>query len=158
MSQIREPSPNFRWTDSRLWRLGAPHLKNLWRGMEMSFTPTQILGGLILSAVARFADGLIVLLTAQMLGVELELPEAIFILAVSGLTGGISFLPAGLGAVETTIAGLLVLIGAAWSNAVAVALVARLFTLWLWVALGLVVAFLIRLPALRVRFKKKEEC
>jgi glycosyltransferase 2 family protein len=149
---------NLRLTDSRWGLFLAPHLKNLWRGMETSFTPTQILGGLMLSAVARFADGLVVLFTAQMLGVELELPEAIFVLAVSGLTGGISFLPAGLGAVETTMVGLLVLVGAAWSNAVAIALVTRLFTLWLWVALGLVVAFLMRLPSVRVRFKKYEGC
>jgi len=36
--------------------------------------------------------------------------------------------------------------------------VTRLFTLWLWVALGLVVAFLLRLPSVRIRFKKYEEC
>jgi glycosyltransferase 2 family protein len=150
--------PNSRITDSRLGLLLVPHLKNLWRGMETSFTPTQILGGLALSSIARLADGLVVLFTAQMLGVELELPEAVFVLAVSGLTGGISFLPAGLGAVETTMVGLLVLVGAVWSNAVAIALVARLCTLWLWVALGLVVAFLMRLPSVRIRFKKYEGC
>ena len=147
-----------RLSGSRLGKFLAPYLKNLWHGMETSFTPSQILGGLTFSAAARFADGLVVLFAAQMLGVKLELPEAVFVLAVSGLTGGISFLPAGLGAVETTMVGLLVLVGAAWSNAVAIALVARLFTLWLWVALGLVVAFLMRLPLFRVRFKKYEEC
>ena len=147
-----------RWMDSRVGQFLAPHLKNLWHGVETSFTPTQILGGLTLSTVARFADGLVILLVAQMLGAELDLTEAVFVLAVSGLTGGISFLPAGLGAVETTMVGLLVLVGAAWSNAVAIALVTRLFTLWLWVALGLVVAFLLRLPSVRIRFKKYEEC
>ena len=149
--------PNSRLMDSRLGLFLAPHLKNLWRGMETSFTPTQILGGLTLSAIARFADGLVVLFAAQMLGVKLELPEAVFVLAVSGLTGGISFLPAGLGAVETTMAGLLVLVGAAWSNAVAVALVVRLFTLWLWVALGLGVAFLLRVPAFRTQSNEDEK-
>ena len=82
---------------------------------------------------------------------------SVFVLAVSGLTGGISFLPAGLGAVEMTMAGLLVLVGAAWSNAVAVALVVRLFTLWLWVALGLGVAFLLRVPAFRTQFNEDEK-
>lgn len=142
----RLTAPNFRWIDSRLWQLGAPHLKNLWRGMETSFTLPQALGGLILSVTARLADSLIVLLIAQMLGVELELPEAVFILAMSGLAGGISFLPAGLGAVETTMVGLFVLIGAALANAMAIALVTRLFTLWIWVALGLAFAFALRLP------------
>ncbi|MCI0478073.1 MAG: flippase-like domain-containing protein, partial [Anaerolineales bacterium] len=120
-----------RLTTSRVWQFCAPHLKNLWAGLQTSFTPTQILGGLLLSTIARFADGVGVLFAAQMFGVELELPEAIFILAVSGLAGGISFLPAGLGAVETTMIGLLVLVGAPWSNALAIALVMRLFTLWL---------------------------
>jgi uncharacterized protein (TIRG00374 family) len=147
---------NPRLMGSRFGQYLVPHLKNLWHGVEMSFTPTQILGGLALSAVARFADGLVVLFTAQMLGVDLELPEAVFILAVSGLTGGVSFLPAGLGAVETTMIGLLVLVGAAWSNAVTIALVVRLFTLWFWVALGLGVIFLLRLPALRAHFHADE--
>lgn len=149
--------PNARWTGSRLGQFLAPHLKNLWHGLETSFTPTQILGGLALSTAARFADGLVVLLIAQMFGVELELPEGVFVLAVSGLAGGVSFLPAGLGAVETTMAGLLVLLGAAWSNAVAIALVTRLFTLWAWVALGLGLAFLLQLPSLHTRFKGDEE-
>lgn len=149
---------NVRWLDSPWGRFLAPYLKNLWRGMETSFTPTQILGGLVLSTFARSADGLVVLLVARMLGVDLDLTEAVFVLAVSGLTGGISFLPAGLGAVETTLVGLLVLLGAMWSDAVAVALVTRFFTLWLWVALGLGVAFLLRLPSVRLRFKKYEEC
>jgi uncharacterized protein (TIRG00374 family) len=142
--------PSSQVTRSRVGRFFAPHLANLWRGMETSFTSTQIVGGLMLSAIARLADSLVVLFAAQMLGVELELPEAVFILAASGLTGGISFLPAGLGAVETTMVGLLVLVGAARPNAVAIALVARLFTLWLWVALGLGVAFLLRLPLRRM--------
>jgi Lysylphosphatidylglycerol synthase TM region len=85
-----------------------------------------------------------------MLGVELALPAAVFILAVSGLTGGISFLPAGTGAVETTMVGLLLLSGVTLPNALAITLIARLATLWLWVALGLAVAFVLRLPLARL--------
>lgn len=128
-----------------------PHLQNLWRGLESSFTLSQIIGGLALSTVARFFDGLVILFAAHMLGVELPLPAAVFVLGVSGLAGGISFLPAGTGAVETTMVGLLTIwLGVTLPNALAVALLARLSTLWLWVALGLGIAFVLRLTSPRV--------
>ncbi len=126
-----------------------PHLENLWHGLESSFTVPQILGGIALSTVARFADGLVILFAAHLLGVELALPAAILVLAVSGLAGGISFLPAGTGAVETTMVGLLVLLGGTLPNALAITLLARLSTLWLWVALGLAVAFVVRFTPAR---------
>jgi uncharacterized protein (TIRG00374 family) len=129
----------------------VPYIRDLWRGMNTSFTTPQILGGLLLSATARFADGLVVLLAAHWLGVDLPLPAAVFILAVSGLAGGISFLPAGTGAVETTMVALLVLLGASFPNALAIALLARLATLWVWVAIGLGVAFARRVSPVRVR-------
>lgn len=141
---------------SRLARRIVPHLQNLWRGVVTSFTPTQILGGLVLSALARFADGLVVLLATHVMGMSVQLPEAVFVLAVSGLAGGISLLPAGTGAVETTMVGLLVLLGASLSDALAVTLLARLATLWLWVALGLVFAFALRLPRFRARSKEDQ--
>jgi uncharacterized protein (TIRG00374 family) len=135
-----------RWlAGSPLWERLVPHLRHLWHGLVTSFTLPQILGGLILSAVARFADGLVVLLAADVMGLELTLPTAVFVLAVSGLAGGISFLPAGIGAVETAMVSLLVLLGADWSDALAISLLARLSTLWLWVAVGLVLVFVLRL-------------
>jgi len=138
---------NLRLAESALWQRSVPHIRNLWRGLKASFTLTQILGGLGLSALARFADGGVVLFTAQMLGVEITLPAAVFVLAVSGLAGGLSLLPAGIGAVETTMVGLLVILGAPWSTALVITLLVRLGTLWLWVALGLILAFLILLPS-----------
>lgn len=122
----------------------SPHLEHLRRGLDASFSPKQILGGLLMSTVARFADGFIVLFAARIVGMRLTLPAAVFVLAVSGLTGGVSFLPAGTGAVETTMVGLLLVLGAALPNALAIALLTRLATLWLWVAFGLVLAFLLR--------------
>jgi uncharacterized membrane protein YbhN (UPF0104 family) len=130
----------------------VPYLQNLWHGLESSFTPVILLGGLGLSAVARFADGLVILFAAHLVGVALDLPTAVFILAVGGLAGGASLLPAGIGAVELTTTGLLVFHGATGPNALTVALLARLFSLWLWVALGLGTAFLLRLPAFRAWF------
>ena len=138
---------NLRLAHWTVWQRSMPHIRNLWRGLKASFTFSQILGGLGLSALARFADGGVVLFTARMLGVELSLPAAVFVLAVSGLAGGITFLPAGIGAVETTMVGLLVLQGTPWSTALVITLLVRLCTLWLWVALGLVLAFLLQLPS-----------
>ena len=130
----------------------VPHLQNLWRGLESSFTLSQVAGGMALSTVARFCDGLVILFAAHMLGVELPLAAAVFVLAVSGLAGGISFLPAGTGAVETTMIGLLTIwLGVTLPNALAITLLSRLSTLWLWVALGLGVAFVLRLTSARVR-------
>ncbi len=125
------------------------HIRNLWRGMNQSLTLTQVLGGLALSTVARFWDGVVILFAARMIGMQLTLPAAVFVLAVSGLVGGISFLPAGIGAVETTMTGLLLLLGADLPSAVAITLVARLSTLWLWVALGIGMTFALHLSRVR---------
>ncbi len=138
-------APDAPWLQAGWGRRLAPHVQHLAHGLEVSFTPAQIVGGLALSTVARSADGLVVLFAAQILGVSLPLPTAVFVLAVSGLAGGISLLPAGTGAVETTMTGLLVLFGARWSDALAITLLARLGTLWLWVALGLALTFALKL-------------
>jgi uncharacterized protein (TIRG00374 family) len=141
-------------TDPRVTRFAGSlpwlrHIRNLWRGLDQSFTLTLIAGGLALSTVARFWDGLVVLLAARMIGVELTLPAAVLVLAVSGLVGGISFLPAGVGAVETTMTGLLLLLGADLPSAVTITLVARLSTLWIWVGLGLGMTFALHLTRVR---------
>ena len=140
--------------DPRLTRFAGAlpwlfHIRNLWRGVDQSFTLTQIAGGLALSTVARFWDGVVVLLAARMIGVELTVPAAVLVLAVSGLVGGISFLPAGIGAVETTMTGLLLLLGADLPSAIAITLVARLSTLWIWVGLGLGMTFALHLTRVR---------
>ncbi|MGE5137822.1 MAG: lysylphosphatidylglycerol synthase domain-containing protein, partial [Rudaea sp.] len=96
---------------------------------------------------------LVVLFAANLLGLQLPLSAAVLVLAVSGLAGGISLLPAGTGAVETTMAGLLVVLGATLPNAIAITLLARLSTLWLWVALGLALAFILRVPNPRLAFQ-----
>jgi uncharacterized protein (TIRG00374 family) len=139
------------WTEGSVWKRLAPYVRNLWHGLEQSFTLRQITGGLVLSAIARFSDGLVILFIAHMLGVQLTMPTAVLVLAISGLAGGISFLPAGTGAVETTMVGLLALSGATLANALTITLLARLFTLWLWVGVGLGLVFVLRLAPNRVR-------
>jgi len=131
------------------WQRLLPQVQTLWYGLERSLTLRQIGGGLALSTIARFSDGLVILFAAHMLSVELALPTAVLVLAVSGLAGGISLLPAGTGAVETTMVGLLALSGASLPNALTIALLSRLFSLWMWVGLGLCLVFVSRwAPAL----------
>ncbi len=128
----------------------APYLENIRRGAESSLRPVQIMSGLTLTALARVADGFVLLFAAQMLGVSLGLPLAIFVIALSGLAGGISLLPGGVGAVETTMAGLLMVsAGASLPIALGVALLARMSSLWLWVAVGLAAAFVLQLSRFR---------
>ena len=122
-----------------------PLMRNIWRGMQSSLTPRKIAAGLMLTCVARVTDGLVLLLAAQMLGVTLALPVAIFVIALSGFAGGVSLLPAGAGAAETTMAGLLMFSGAPFASALAITLLARMSTLWLWVGLGLGMALILQL-------------
>ncbi len=146
-----------RWASAARVSRIVPHVSNLWRGLKASFTLKQVFGGLALSTVARFADGLVVLFAAQIMGLGLEVPEAVFVLGVSGLAGGLSLLPAGTGAVETTMVGLLLFLGAPLANALAITLLARLFTLWLWVALGLVLVFWLRVFSPRSIAKESQK-
>jgi uncharacterized protein (TIRG00374 family) len=125
-------------------------LKTMWRGMKSSFTPRQFVAGLTLTALARIVDGLVLLFAAQMLGVTLALPVAIFVIAASGFAGGVSLLPGGAGAAETAMAGLLVFSGAPFANALAITLLARMSTLWLWVGLGLGLSLVLQLAPARV--------
>ncbi len=119
-------------------------VQNMRRDLKVSITPRQLVTGLALTGLARLVDGLVLLLAAQMLDVTLALPVAIFVVAASGLAGGVSLLPGGAGAAETTMAGLLMFSGAPLANALAITLVARLSTLWLWVALGLALTFVMQ--------------
>lgn len=126
-------------------RRWAPPLKRIWHGVESGATPKKIVGGLTLTCLARLADGLVLLLAAQMLGVTLALPLAVLVIALSGFAGGISLLPGGAGAAETTMAGLLVFSGAPFASALAITLLARMSTLWLWVGVGLGTALILQL-------------
>jgi uncharacterized membrane protein YbhN (UPF0104 family) len=117
----------------------------------------QIAGGLGLSVLARLADGLVVFFIAQMFDAKLVLPAAVFVLAASGLVGGASFLPAGIGAVETTMTGLMVLLGITLPNAIVIALITRLAILWGWVVIGLGFAFLSRVPGSRAELSVTPE-
>jgi uncharacterized protein (TIRG00374 family) len=132
-----------------------PPLGKMWRGMESSVTRRELVAGLALTCLARITDGLVLLLAARMLGVTLALPIAIFVIALSGFAGGVSLLPGGAGAAETTMAGLLMFTGAPLASALSITLLARISTLWLWVGLGLGMAIILQLnnPKQTLRFR-----
>ena len=68
----------------------------------------------------------------------MPLGEALFVYAAGTLVGSLSFLPGGLGGTEATIIWLLGILSMPGATAAAVALLVRLFTLWLAVIIGLV--------------------
>jgi uncharacterized membrane protein YbhN (UPF0104 family) len=90
-----------------------------------------------LGVLGRVMDSLALVLLAWHLGVMLPPAGGLFILGTSGLTGGLSLVPGGLGVVELNQAGLLVMWGASTSQAILVTLLVRMATFWLWVSLGL---------------------
>ena len=143
---IRGFLSRFPWAQRLLPQLGAT-----WHDFRSMITPRRLASGLALTALARLADGLVLLLAAQMLGVPLALPFAIFVIAASGLAGGVSFLPGGTGAAEAAMAGLLIVVGTSFATALAIALLARFCTLWLWVGLGLGEAFTYQLAPARAK-------
>ncbi len=78
-------------------------------------------------------------LVVRWLGAPIELTTAIFIYAAATLAGSASFLPGGLGGTEAVLILLLADAGVAQGLAVSAALVVRVVTLWLAVALGVAV-------------------
>ncbi len=70
------------------------------------------------------------------LGVHLKLLSAAFIYAFSTVVGAVSFLPGGLGATETSLAGLLILAKIPKGASVAATFIIRACTLWFAVIIG----------------------
>jgi uncharacterized membrane protein YbhN (UPF0104 family) len=94
---------------------------------------------LALSFVARTCDGIALALAAWSLGIQAPLLGGIFALNSSGTLGGLSMLPGGIGVVEGSMALILhAAFGASDAAALAATMIARFFTFWLWVAMGLV--------------------
>lgn len=91
----------------------------------------------LLSIAARACDGLSLAWAAWALGVHLPPVAAIFVFNSSGMLGGLSMLPGGVGVVEGGMSVLLATLGASPGEAVAATLLVRLMTFWLWVSIGL---------------------
>ncbi|MEN8005477.1 MAG: lysylphosphatidylglycerol synthase transmembrane domain-containing protein [Candidatus Krumholzibacteriota bacterium] len=93
---------------------------------------------LTLSTLAWLCECLGLWLVCRGLDFPVPLGEALFVYAAGTLVGSLSFLPGGLGGTEATIIWLLGTLSMPGATAAAVALLVRLFTLWLAVIIGLV--------------------
>ncbi len=98
----------------------------------------QSLFSLTLSTLAWLCECLGLWLVCRGLDFPVPLGEALFVYAAGTLVGSLSFLPGGLGGTEATIIWLLGTLSMPGATAAAVALLVRLFTLWLAVIIGLV--------------------
>ncbi len=98
----------------------------------------QSLFSLTLSTLAWMCECLGLWLVCRGLDVPVSLGEALFVYAAGTLVGSLSFLPGGLGGTEATFIWLLGTLAIPGATGAAVALLVRLFTLWLAVIIGLV--------------------
>lgn len=75
-------------------------------------------------------------LILQWMGLDVPLPFAVFVYAISMLAGALSFMPGGLGGSEAVMGVLLVWAGVGGAEAVAATVLIRLGTLWFAVLIG----------------------
>ena len=101
---------------------------------------TRLLAGMTaLSAVSWLCECLAAYVCIRGLGLHLSVADAIAVFSLGSLAGALSFLPGGLGVAETSMTGLIRVLGDVPKAAAAAATVLiRLATLWFAVAVGLV--------------------
>jgi uncharacterized membrane protein YbhN (UPF0104 family) len=101
---------------------------------------TRLLAGMTaVSALSWFFECLAAYVCVRGLHLHLSLADTIVVFSLGSLAGALSFLPGGLGVAETSMTGLIRVLGDVPKAAAAAATVLiRLATLWLAVALGLV--------------------
>lgn len=112
------------------------HLAGLFEAATRLRQPALFSTGMMLGVVAWAAEGFALYLILVWLGMDISLPVAMGIYALSLLVGAASLLPGGLGGTEVAMAALLTLGGASPTIAVAATLLCRLTTLWFAVILG----------------------
>jgi uncharacterized membrane protein YbhN (UPF0104 family) len=92
----------------------------------------------LLSAVSWLFECLAAYVCVQGLRLDLSLAETIVVFTLGSLAGAISFLPGGLGVAETSMTGLIKVLGdTTKAQAAAATVLIRVATLWFAVALGL---------------------
>lgn len=144
-----------RWRRAQSWLLAqarrvpalqrrASALETAWRRLDSLTGPGLTAVALALSVLAWAAECGSLWLVLRALGAPLPTLEATFVYAAATLAGSLVFLPGGLGGAEGTIILLLTARGMATAIAISAALIVRLATLWLAVALGLTVFALAR--------------
>ena len=93
---------------------------------------------LLLSLVIWLCEGTRVFLIIKALNIEVSILLAIFIAMAAAVLTAFPFTPAGLGAVEAGVAGILIFFHYSKNSAVAVALLDRLASYWILVFLGFI--------------------
>jgi glycosyltransferase 2 family protein len=97
-----------------------------------------LLGMTVLSAVSWLCECLAAYVCVRGLRLDLSFPDTIVVFSVGSLAGALSLLPGGLGVAETSMTGLMQVLGDVSKAAAAAAtLLIRIATLWFAVALGL---------------------
>lgn len=145
ISQIRSIAMRLLQFGERvpILRRTIPGMRAFYEGSNLLFKPRSTLLAVSLGAVSWFGEGVgfyLILLGLGLPPTEELFGLAIFILAFSTAIGGISTLPGGLGAVEASVAGMLILLlHTPQETASAATMLIRFATLWFGVTLGLIV-------------------
>jgi uncharacterized membrane protein YbhN (UPF0104 family) len=101
--------------------------------------PGLLAGMTLLSAVSWFGECLAAYVCVRGLDLDVSLGDTVVAFALASLAGALSLLPGGLGVAETSLTGLLRVLGdVTKAEAAAATVLIRLATLWFAVALGLV--------------------
>ena len=109
-----------------------------WLQGPWSCLATRPMSWFVLTLAAWAAQGVAVWLICRALSIDVPVLTAIGFYAVAMVAGALSALPAGLGGTEVVLTGLLVAHSAASAAALTLTVLARLLTLWLAVAIGVV--------------------
>lgn len=100
------------------------------------FAPRIYAAALVLATIGWFAEGLALYWLLTLLGADVSLREAVFVLAFAMIVGGLSMMPGGLGGTEATMVALLLALDVGADVAIAATAVIRVTTLWFAVGLG----------------------
>ncbi len=111
-------------------------IENAYESSHTMLTGRVLLVSLLLGLLAWFSECVGFLFVLSGLGVHLKLLSASFIYSFSTVVGAVSFLPGGLGATETSLAGLLLLAKIPKAASVAATFIIRASTLWFAVIIG----------------------
>ena len=108
-------------------------------GAARALLGTPLLVGMtVVSAASWLCECLAAYVCVRGLGLDLSLPDTIVVFSLGSLAGALSFLPGGLGVAETSMTGLIRVLGEVpKAGAVAATVLIRLATLWFAVAVGL---------------------
>gem|GEM_PF-4148365 len=118
-------------------RLAKTRLAGVVEGGDAVFRPRPVIQAVFLIVIARLGDSVLLWGIISALGYPVTIWHAVLILASSGLIGGVSLLPAGIGAVEATAVAFFATAGVPAEVGLAAILLTRALILWFWVAFGL---------------------